>query len=247
MEEKEVEKKENTFFESIGILPKLSIVIIILSLVFHIVYYQHFGLPIKYFINFSELGIAISDDLIVIILTYVGMILFTILNVKWSHALDKKRSASKVDEVKKVPSGSPLAFRIWIVFLLTLQLSFSFLIKVNFVFDLVLSLVFGATIFNFLLAKDDYDPNGLLSSRNFTFITVFVLVSSFRLSNDIYSVEKGEFKGTIITTSDTSYISNDSTYFIGKTEKYVFIYKVKDSGTLVIPTESVKQMFIKSK
>ena len=115
------------------------------------------------------------------------------------------------------------------------------------ILNLLLSILFGAAILRLMLKNDDYDRSGILSARNFSFMSVFVFASSVRLTTDITSIETGKYKGTIITTSDITYISNDSTYFIGKTEKYVFIYKSKENGTLVIPTESVKQMFIKSK
>jgi len=40
----------------------------------------------------------------------------------------------------------------------------------------------------------------------------------------------------IVTTSDTTYVSADNSFFIGKTEKYLFIYKKKDSSTDIIPS-----------
>ncbi len=249
MEETTVQKKQNPLLEGAGVLPRLSIVIIIISLVFHLVYYKHFGLPIKYFMNFSELGIAISDDLVFIILTYVVLIVFTLLNVKLGKFFERPNTNIKSKETKKKLYSDPIFQRMWIATLLVIQLLFMFIIKDRslVVFDLFISFIFGSSILNFLLKNDDYDRGGILGNRNYSFISVFVLALSMRLSHDINLVEGGKYKGTIITTSDTTYISNDSTYFIGKTEKYVFVYKVKDSGTLVIPTESVKQMFIKSK
>jgi len=38
-----------------------------------------------------------------------------------------------------------------------------------------------------------------------------------------------------------------STYFIGKTEKFVFVFNKFDTTTSIIPVESIKRMVIKSK
>jgi hypothetical protein len=69
-----------------------------------------------------------------------------------------------------------------------------------------------------------------------------------RISNEIESVENGRYTGTIITTKDEkSDTSNATHYFIGKTEKFVFIYNKKDSTTAIIPTDDIKKIILKEK
>lgn len=244
-------KKENriTSLESIGVLPKLSFIIIIVSLVFHFIYYKNFGLPIKYFMNFSELGVAMSEDLIYVIPIYAGLLIVTLLNSALGNYLRGAGNKLEIPKTKTKFYFNPIFLRISIMVLVLLQIVLM-LSKHKGIFlslDLFASIIYGMATYALLSLKDNYDSGGLLGARNYAFISIFILVLGMQLSKSINSVERGKYIGTTITTSDTTYISTDSTYFIGKTEKYVFIYKVRERGTLIIPSELVKQMFIKSK
>lgn len=75
-------------------------------------------------------------------------------------------------------------------------------------------------------------------------LTYFVLMFT---GTEIKKLGKGKYNGTKIITADTTYISTLNNYFIGKTEKYVFIFNVKEKSTTIIPTESVSKMEIASK
>jgi hypothetical protein len=76
------------------------------------------------------------------------------------------------------------------------------------------------------------------------FLAFYVLSAT---SNQIHFVETGKFNGTKIYTADSTYTSTDSSYFIGKTEKYVFIYNTKNKYTRIIPSESVLKIDLVSK
>lgn len=63
---------------------------------------------------------------------------------------------------------------------------------------------------------------------------------------ELESVEKGKYKGTTIITSDTKYVSDDSSYYIGQTSGYIFFYN-KDKHTTIIPISDVKKLEMYSK
>jgi hypothetical protein len=98
-----------------------------------------------------------------------------------------------------------------------------------------------------MATEDTFNSDSLMGKKNFIFLVLFVFVLSLRLWNNLDAVHKGKYNGTTIITQDTTYISSSSSFFIGKTDKFAFIYVAKDSGTIVVPIESIKKMFIKSK
>ena len=51
---------------------------------------------------------------------------------------------------------------------------------------------------------------------------------------------------TKIYTNDSTYISESSNYFIGKTEKYYFIYNKDKKSSLVIPEREVSKFELHS-
>jgi|GEM_PF-1781133 len=250
--EKDIRENNKSVIDNISLLPKLSVLIIVISIVYNIFYYNYFGLQIKYFMAFSELGIAISDDLVYLIPGYMLLVLTTMFSDKLNKFVTKVNRKKQGDDEKeiKILEEKNAVFARFIVSALILTI---FILEINFrhskliIFKSALTMLVGFCIITIITAKENYLPNNLLAKWNFTLVALFIISATFRLSFILDRVTGGKYNGTIITTSDTTYISNDSTYFIGKTEKYIFIYKAKENGTLVIPSETVKQMFIKSK
>jgi hypothetical protein len=70
----------------------------------------------------------------------------------------------------------------------------------------------------------------------------FMLTSA---SYSIYKADHGRYKGTIVSTTDSVYISSDSSYYIGKTQNFIFIHDVKDKSTMSIPADRVNYLRIK--
>lgn len=103
----------------------------------------------------------------------------------------------------------------------------------------------GLLIFSFL-------PTDIISFQNQSYVLVFGVFSIlffiiFKTSLEIGRINRNWYKGTIVKTADSTYTSIDSSYFIGKTEGYIFIYNKKDTTTSIIPTSEVKSIIIKHK
>lgn len=85
-------------------------------------------------------------------------------------------------------------------------------------------------------------------------VAFLVLVASFLYINfvaykDISDVKVGlKYYGTEVHFKDRETIFCDSTHtFIGKTEKYIFIYNFKDSSSEAIPFDDLKEIRFKIK
>jgi len=81
------------------------------------------------------------------------------------------------------------------------------------------------------------------------FIFLFLLViacahgkftASYVKSNHIYS-------GTKIIGKTDTLVSNDSVYFIGKSDNYIFFFNQKSDNVNVYPTNSIEKIIYKSK
>lgn len=93
--------------------------------------------------------------------------------------------------------------------------------------------------------KDEITPINLNVS---TAILWFFLFSFFHLSERAYNKEgvkiksKKYFKGTVVKTSDETFISDSSSSYIGRTTNDVFIYNFKEQSVLVLPASEIKSI-----
>lgn len=230
--------KESLFKQISNNIPLISIAIIILGLIKEFIYYGRFNVPIKYFLNISELGLIISDNLLLlspaIILLAIGLRTHT-QNIELTEEQQKQEKKDVI-------------FRIifWTILFIIIAF-FGFYFKEYY---LQVIMICGLIFISLIIIPIFFiDINSPLQK---TFINVFAIISLILIiifigSLETYTVDKGKYSGTQIYTRDTTYTSSDTSYFIGKTEKYIFIYNKFDTTTLIIPSESVTKIVMKSK
>ena len=174
--------------------------------------------------------------------------MFFLIYYGYQYYSDISVPKSKTKEKKASDINPILIFSILVIII------FSLFISQSYVKDYSLKLLlwffifffFAAVIFHLWLTLERTilgDRLALIVGVTSLTIASLLAVTGFNIER----VEDGKYDGTIIKTEDSSYVSNRESFFIGKSEKYVFIYNTKDTSTLVIPTESIKQMRIKSK
>ena len=79
-----------------GYIPIITIIIILLSALHQIVYYNYFEVPITYFLSFSDLGFLISNDLI-----QIGLLLiFYYSYIRYLHIVNAKKELEKTNNKK---------------------------------------------------------------------------------------------------------------------------------------------------
>ncbi|MBP6023655.1 hypothetical protein [Ferruginibacter sp.] len=223
-------------------LKEASVLIIILALTKQLVYYNNFNIPISYFLGFSEIWLLITDDMFYLL----GIILVFL----WGFETIRKNEQSKLKIGNKKPSIIEkvsnvilkLMFLGYAVYgIIVLFMAPDYTIKVNGAIAALLC----TTIFLTILKIDN--PEFSLTGFAALSIVIIFTVVTLKINFKIKSVENGKYKGTIIKTADSTYISTDSSFSIGKTEHYVFIYNKKDSSTEIIPTETIIKMKLKSR
>ncbi|MGF2413598.1 MAG: hypothetical protein ACQUYJ_14800, partial [Ferruginibacter sp.] len=76
---------------------------------------------------------------------------------------------------------------------------------------------------------------------------IFLYAYSMKLGMDIARTQSGRYNGTEIYVGDKKepIVSCDSSYFIGKTENYVFTYNKNQDKATIIPSSSVTKIILK--
>lgn len=260
-------------------LPLLSVLIILLGIIKQILYYSNFNLPIKYFLGISELGIIVSDDLIIGALVLIIMYMFVPFTYyKWKRQdmrtakkiIDKfeadgnfgtqntpefrvavKNQFIKEREARWIKENSndkkkQFIYKIIAVVILIASIILLLLRMHGGIYVLILSLQT-----NLLAFGGDYFRNlgrGDLSVRVLTHFFFFTIILLYLTTLDVNSVENGKYTGTIIITKDDKSDTSTAThYFIGKTEKYVFLFNKRDTTTTILPTDEIKKIVLKEK
>lgn len=234
-----LEKFQSSVFKSLANIPFLSLLVIIVGFIGQLIYYTNFKVPIKYFSSFSEIGILVFQNLLFSVIVFVIYNYFNLLyqkNIFVRHLLSIKKAI-------------PFVFISLILVFILGYFTFKDSTKYTF-FILSFSFFPLAAAFLLMIIINLFHGSLILLKKIFFVTTVFLVPMMLyikHITTEIKDVEHGKFKGTYIVTTDSTYRSNDSTYFIGKTEKFVFQYNKFDSTTSIIPVESIKRMVIKSK
>lgn len=220
-------------------LKELSIALIILGLTRQLIYYGNFKLPIKYFLGLSELWLIISDDLLLLtpfifLLIYANQKLQSIKNEE-----HQKTELSKLFRNDKIVLICTLF--VFVSILVGFAFSKNFLERLN----LGLSLLM---LFLFIFVPYLIPFLNISSKKIFPlFCTILFLILLFYKGGiDISNTIHGKYIGTKIVTEKNLYISSDTSYFIGKTDKYIFYHNKNRNSNTIIPTELVTEMELKT-
>lgn len=245
-------------------IPIATIIIITIGIFKQILYYQNFDLAIKYYLGFSEIGVIVSDDLLYILSFLLVMSIFPYLNWSKNSALGERKEMEKWHSDLRVKLKTEKAYKeyinkgmfstkrdkiiltIFIIAIGTTIYEAMTIISWNYSKYLILAayISFMFSLFINLHFPDRLFPN-YPNTAFYILLLFFCIVCKTGL--DIDAVDNGRFKNTIIRTTDTTYISSDTSYFIGKTDKYYFVYNTKDTTTIVIPSETVKSAKIRDR
>ena len=263
--------KDNSFLKNFtSNIPSITVYILLLGLIKQLLYYRSFHVPIKYFLGLSEVGLFVADDL----LLFVPLMLFAffisyLYSISWEQKqyndktiisstpinennFNKKTLAKKI--ISKFQKYKEIIGLI-LVTILSVFLIFKIIYTKHYYaklvyFTIMSQFILGAILYQFAKPIADF-----FKSHKITNLSIFLIISNifvlfyifFTTGFDIKKVQNGNYNDTIIITNDSTYTSTPLNYFIGRTEKYVFIYNVKDTSTTILPSESVKKMVIKMK
>jgi len=96
-------------------------------------------------------------------------------------------------------------------------------------------------LINYIYKKEKKRPlNKNLFNLAYFSILFFAVINNFAYF-DAQKAEKGIYTGTKIYTKDSTYVSDSTHFYIGKTTNYYFIYNKDKKSTLVLPEREVSK------
>ncbi|MBS1621420.1 MAG: hypothetical protein JST10_12565 [Bacteroidetes bacterium] len=217
------------------LIPTLTGLVVILAIIKLTLFYQNFSVPIKYFIGISEIAITISDDLLMLSLYYAVLKIFEILLLEHRYRFAFLFQSDITRSVYDI-----------LLYVLNIAALILFFFETEFYRKIVdVALIFFLLFLNFMKTK--YVKRNFERNKDVVFILFYFAVTLFNVvlttSNEIKSVMDGKYNGTKIVTDDTTYISSDSSYYIGQTNRFIFIYD-KSKFCTVLPISSIKRLEI---
>lgn len=222
-------------------IAELSVIILLYGLLKLIFYYSFFGISITNFITISEIGLLISEDLLIIIPLCSVFIIMWVSFVKaaeeeWEIRRPKKFAFHPINFSYQLSFFTLFSILMyWIFFGRMYPKSIIIYTVVSVVISLVLLfykrfqvLKENSTLLTFVLIV-------LFATESILFSTAFQLKDTF----------KGKYDKTTLVTKDLAvFISSDSVAYIGKTENYIFFYRKKLRTTEIIPVSEIKSFRI---
>ena len=236
------------WLKEIGItIPIISLFVAFLGIIKTYLFYNHFQIEIGNYIGLSELTSLIIYD-IVRILPYTITVALMFTGGGKIITNFKKKADKKVDEKKKVNTPKKvdenelvnnIALILGLLFIVALLAYFIYLITksssimvIPMFFLMIASIFIGIKIPHLALLMQ------------ILFVGLVLLLFGF-LEFEIYDIEHKKYLGTVISTKDNTYITSDSSYYVGKTASFVFIHNKYDFSNTIIPAEEIKLMKIK--
>lgn len=216
-------------------IPLLTALIIIIGIIKLTLFYHNFSLPINHFISISEIANTVAGDLLFFFLFYAVLKTIEII------AKDVKPGFTLFSSNDK----TNLLFSLLFVFInigLVIWGLFEKEYYRKIVHDAYIYFFFFITLMQTKLGKEFIVKNKDFSLILYLFALSLVGVVNIT-SREIKSVINGKYKGTKIVTTDTVYISNDTTFYIGQTDKNLFLYN-SSKHCIVVPISTIKLLDI---
>lgn len=212
-------------------IPILTSLVVIIGIFKLNLFYNSFFISIYSFISLSEIAISVSENLIALSILYVVIILIYMS----TRAFITMKKYSFNSDILIIAEG------IIVISFSTEALIWSLYYSNSHWSSFGYSQLGLASIFS--LRSSSYFrkkiPSNLMPIIYWTAISFIGI--SFVTAKDVDAIQQGKYTGTKISTKDTTYISTDSNYYIGQTEKYIIIYN-RNSSCTIVPTSIVVEM-----
>lgn len=257
-----VSSKNETFLKQIKDYLPLASALLIIS-VFAKIYliYSFFNIPIKYFFSLSELIVQAADDLFKILCTacifsIVGYSFFAIT----MKAIKKRSVAENKESIEKaiVSERKTLSTLEFVSALLVLVMTLSYLVielfdtlslpaKVKFIGTMVFSFFFLRVL---IFSIPKVLAGTLSKAMLITTVLLPIIAFFFQFeytANEMIRIKGGKYQGTLIKTDKGDYTTIKDTIFVGKSEKYCFLYSKLDSTSIIVSNDEITSLMIKQR
>ncbi|WP_378186867.1 hypothetical protein ACE939_00780 [Aquimarina sp. W85] len=226
--------------EHIGkLIPIGSIFLILLSSIKLVIFYSLFNIQITDYLSIDEYLPLFLDDLISYLLSFgTGIIFIVYENKKLNNKKDKDFNYSIFNKERWIGIGI-LIIALIISFILVYRADNSQQVFANLKYSVGFVIL---ALFNyFLYTKYNFSYTIMIASIVFAWIILDGFYNAFKIK-----LNNNE-NNYIITFDTNTVITNDDLHYLGKSEKYFFLYSLETKESMILPNENLKNIKIINK
>jgi len=250
MEEKQEENKSSFSLKNLAVYSSIFGALLIFIGVFKLqLYFNHFGVAIVDYLQFSEIITSFLDDLAFIVSFFICLLLYSTIVARLIIFFIKRFKGREINEdalIKKTYTDHAKWRSIILSFLLAISSFLCLFYFQHWIFICIASIFLLQTFWASILKFTDlnkYSERTLFYLMNFIVLAIMIWLLA---ELEIFRTESHKIDATVYTDSDTCKTTKDVLY-LGKTENYIFFYCKKDKHTTVIPSSRIKKMIIHQK
>jgi hypothetical protein len=256
----ENEKRDNILpeFKLNTLIPYFLPFVISLGVFRLMIFYSAFGIRITSFLDFSEIIVSFMDILIILTLVLAWNTIGSKLQFS-REEVDKHRKlydeiCAEKSDWKRFKKVVRMHVQMLALFALLFAALFIYGVfkEVPVYVYIYYGIVFSAVIvISFLRVEIDVwhkDFNSGPGHREFMAVLlnavtyVVIIFATAKVEVNMLKESKHRKKVAIHFNDGSTFVSTDSTYFIGKTANYVFLYSIKENQTDVVPATRINRM-----
>jgi hypothetical protein len=237
-------KQDSIWKSFLKLIPYLSAVIIIFSLIKQALYFGQYDVEIQNYIGIQELLLPISSLSLFDLITFIFPLLAFNINL------------NQIVPLEELKDGTPHRWKKYLHILISMGIVFIIIVVllhynanpqiINSLFGFIFIFSYPIMyvefpILYFRMYKKAFQ---IWKLKVFYYLICVVFFINQSVLKETYDTNKGKYNGTQIFTKDSIYISDKSNHFIGKTEKYFFIHN-KDNSMLILPERDVIKFNLK--
>lgn len=220
----------------IKLLPVGTLLIIVLSSIKQLTYYAIFGINISDYLQFQEYIVLFIDDLIIYsIMLGIGVYLYL---RDWIMSDGKLDNHKKKKQKESTNNDRTMKVLMWLLLLITLAFIYFFRSEARLLRSMftILIINIGVIIYlYFFVGKRKFSYLGFILIILLANLLVDALTDAYKVllnnQNNKYHIILEDGKESISTMS-----------YIGKTEKFLFLFNHSKNETVVIPMDRIKEM-----
>ena len=221
------------------IIPIISILILISSLVKNYIYYDYFGITINEFINLSEFTLLFISEIKLYLIFIVSLLIFL-------PFIFIKRFLQKEYGEKNFSFSLTKTFTILFILSFPLRIAFTVLDESDILIIIEKceeSLIFFFICVLLVIKKDIKFIGNLYLSICAISLLIFSVTKAYK---DIEKIKRNQASHIIEFNYENKTIKSGKDYlYLGKTHEYIFIYTLKNKYTEVFKIQEVKNIKIK--
>jgi hypothetical protein len=235
------------------IIPYLTGFVICMGIIKQIFFYHFFLIPIKNYLDVGEVLMLFTDDIILITLCTIPYLLYIFFRI----ARVKRQIAMNMPTVMPISNRnmSLVSFTLAWLCLLLIAGCICLLFWFPSYFDKVdntIKIFVGVFFLAYLFAQRYFAKLPSDAVEHFYLVTIVTMVTfaaivADRTVKEAKSIYNGKYIGTIIYAKDSTYTSDSSHFFVGRTNNYSFIFNRTERTSIILPNSEILKTLLKSK